>query len=332
MASFLRNHKRRKVPVEEGVCERRRADIFNGKDLVDALLSAETKDFPVEYAVTDRAAALKLGSQLLKNRVFLACEKGDTLHRNNNYDFRPDVKTMIEDSQYIWLMPASNKHLYVYSGLMLCCVLFVTCIKIWPIWLKIFIWWLSLIALVSMSSIILVRLVVYALFWVVGVRDIWLLPNFLDDDADFEELLTPLFGRGTKVERARNLKRMKEEAERADKLRAEGKTVAETSQAAQAPAKCSGLQFGIVNLVVILVLGLCLCFHFGMFKGENIPEFLAKKVEVNDRDGWMEEVLNVACLDVICRYVYIQDEIYNGYAFLLDDPTLYVYQSQRIHS
>jgi len=31
-----------------------------------------------------------------------------------------------------------------------------------------------------------------------------------------------------------------------------------------------------------------------MFKGENIPEFLAKK-----------------------------DEIYNGYAFLLDDPTLY---------
>ena len=56
----------------------------------------------------------------------------------------------------------------------------------------------------------------------------------------------------------------------------------------------SNYRFGMINLAAILSVGLVLCWQFGMFKGENIPDFLVNK-----------------------------NEIWNGYSFLLDDPTLY---------
>ncbi len=62
-------------------------------------------------------------------------------------------------------------------------------IKIWPIWLKICVYWVSLTMLVTMSSILGVRLVLFCAMWLVGFRGLWLFPNLLSDELGMDIFL-----------------------------------------------------------------------------------------------------------------------------------------------
>ena len=197
-ADVLRNQKRYMIPITKGVFNRTNCDVFRGAELLDAFVNASAKKdlLPVDLNIKDRPSALKICETMLKEGYFFEAELNVKSHRPNTFVEKPRPNSIKEDGYYIWVMPASLRQVYIYSACLVSFVLFICLIKVWPIWLKICIWWMSMIGLVSMLSIIVIRLVIYCLFWMVGVRDIWLLPNFLDDDADFEEVVTPLFGRG----------------------------------------------------------------------------------------------------------------------------------------
>lgn len=292
-ADVLRNQKRYMIPITAGVFNSTNCECFKGSELLDALVEASKQEdlLASELNIKDRPSALKIAEDMLAAGYFFEADFKPTKRRTNRYIEKPKPNSITEEAHYIWVMPASLRQIYMYSALLVVFTLFITLIKVWPIWLKIAIWWLSLITLTSMSSVIVIRLIVYCLFWMVGVRDIWLLPNFLDDAAPFEELLTPLFGRGYKVEQKLAQKKAKLEKELRQKHEREGTEVPKVLEVKMEQSKN---KFGLLNLIAILSLGFFLCLVLGIFNGENIPDFLVNKNEMLD-----------------------------GYSFLLDDPATY---------
>merc|ERR1740117_844002 len=69
-------------------------------------------------------------------------------------------------------------------------------IQIWPLWLKIGVWWCSVTFLVTFGILCVVRLILFSLMWIVGFRGIWLFPNLFDDNQTFAGSFIPIFGKG----------------------------------------------------------------------------------------------------------------------------------------
>lgn len=278
-AKFIRNNKKHKLEVGDGVLQQRRCEYFRGVDFIEAIQELTITGAESLKAKNESDAKI-VGSKMIKMGFFRKAgfdeksKKNKNLKHDNVMTISTGVQKMEQDGLYVWVLPRDMGNVWMYSALLVAFALFICLIKVWPLWLKIAVWWVSLILLVSICAIIALRLVLYLLFFIVGVRDIWLLPDFLDDDVDFLDALTPLFGRG-------HIK----EAQLKKKAKKAGEEYVEPSVS---------FSFGAANLAGMLSLGLVLCWYGGFFKGENIPDFLAGR-----------------------------DEIWNNYAFLLDE-TAYV--------
>jgi DNA segregation ATPase FtsK/SpoIIIE-like protein len=93
-------------------------------------------------------------------------------------------------------------------------------IKAWPIWMKVIVWWCSLIMLVCLLSLSVLRLVLYSVFWLIGFRGIWLLPNMFNDDLDFLDAFYPLFGKAVSQKELAKQAKQKRLAAKAAELEA----------------------------------------------------------------------------------------------------------------
>jgi len=155
-------------------------------------------------------------------------------------------------SVYKWDFEGSQTRLKFMSFGSIALTAAICMIKIWPLWLKIAVYWTSLTLLITMTSLISIRLFLYSVMWIVGFRGQWLFPNLLNDDVPFFEAFKPLFGRGV-------------EDTKDDKTNKDG------------PAPT--WDFGILNALVILGLGIGFCWSIGMFESKSIPDFV-----VNQKD------------------------------------------------
>jgi len=71
-------------------------------------------------------------------------------------------------------------------------VLLVCMWPVWPIWAKIGIWYLSVIFLTLYFGILILRMVIYTAFWVVGF-DFWIFPNLNDEYCGFLDSFKPAY-------------------------------------------------------------------------------------------------------------------------------------------
>mmetsp|Transcript_11839 Transcript_11839/g.17388 ORF Transcript_11839/g.17388 Transcript_11839/m.17388 type:complete len:203 (-) Transcript_11839:101-709(-) len=70
--------------------------------------------------------------------------------------------------------------------------LFCTCFPIWPTFLKIFVWYLSVSLLIFIFSLIITRAVIFLAVWILGY-DFWVLPNLFDESLGFVDSFKPLW-------------------------------------------------------------------------------------------------------------------------------------------
>jgi len=75
----------------------------------------------------------------------------------------------------------------VIMGVLLVCMW-----PVWPIWAKIGIWYLSVIFLSLYFGILILRMVIYTAFWVVGF-DFWIFPNLNDEYCGFLDSFKPFY-------------------------------------------------------------------------------------------------------------------------------------------
>eukprot|EP00164_Ancoracysta_twista_P007408 GFYU01010515.1.p1 GENE.GFYU01010515.1~~GFYU01010515.1.p1 ORF type:complete len:412 (-),score=130.19 GFYU01010515.1:25-1176(-) len=235
VAVWLRNEKKSGLLVLEGQQHGKRVEFFGGEDLVNAIRS---NNMPRPDLMDEEGAEYEVADALLAlgyfHRSDMKSEKQAKLVIAHSQEFA-------EEEFYTWVLPKSQTGTYLMSFGTIFGSLAFCMIKIWPLWLIILVWWISMILLVTLSSIMAIRIFVNVLCWSVGFRGVWLFPNMFDDELGFLESFTPLIARcqGPSVaelrERDRRRKRRelreqeraKKEAERAEKLKAKADKMTE---------------------------------------------------------------------------------------------------------
>jgi translocation protein SEC62 len=107
-------------------------------------------------------------------------------HENKSHGHQPNKPTpenMIlfdESLCYLVEIERSKKMSYMWLGVLVIVVLAFCMFPVWPLELKIGVWWVSYILLLVMLGLIAVRLAIFLFFYTVGI-DVWLFPNLFDE-------------------------------------------------------------------------------------------------------------------------------------------------------
>jgi len=73
----------------------------------------------------------------------------------------------------------------IIAGVLLACMF-----PVWPMWAKVGIWYISVIFLSLYFGVLILRMIVYTLFWIIGF-DFWILPNINDEYCGFLDSFKP---------------------------------------------------------------------------------------------------------------------------------------------
>uniref|UniRef100_A0A7S3MZY8 Translocation protein SEC62 n=1 Tax=Strombidium inclinatum TaxID=197538 RepID=A0A7S3MZY8_9SPIT len=81
---------------------------------------------------------------------------------------------------------------YIYLGLMVVVILALMCFRLWPIWLKKGIWYISFYLLVFLIATAILRLVLWIFLYHFGL-EVWLFPNYFIDSNDPRDSFLPVW-------------------------------------------------------------------------------------------------------------------------------------------
>jgi translocation protein SEC62 len=97
---------------------------------------------------------------------------------------------MADKGFYMFNLERSYKKLAILLIAVIVIVIAFMLFSIWPLWLKIGIWYVSFYLLVVMVGFILFRALVWFIFFLFGA-DFWIFPNFFNDTVDFLDSFRP---------------------------------------------------------------------------------------------------------------------------------------------
>lgn len=204
-------------------------EYFKGSKLVDVLLGPKykgklAKDMPVKT----RIEAAKLAQELLRVGYIHRSQRVQHAH-TRRWELELLPGPFAEDGLFTWVYEGSKTKLcrcghldacafqqaqgevsltaatyfsrrYLMCGGLLAGALGLCMIQIWPLWMKIAVWWCSVTFLTTFGILCVLRLGLYMCMWVVGFRGVWLFPNLFDDNQTFAGSFMPVFGKGDPIE------------------------------------------------------------------------------------------------------------------------------------
>jgi translocation protein SEC62 len=103
------------------------------------------------------------------------------ISRNRDFD---------ESGYFTWIYEGDKSFSNMMTTLLVVGFLFCTCFPIWPNFLKVFVWYMSVTLLIFIFFLITVRGAVFLCIWVVGY-ECWVLPNLFDETLGFVESFKP---------------------------------------------------------------------------------------------------------------------------------------------
>lgn len=109
-----------------------------------------------------------------------SCDEGDK-KKGKKDDYKIDFKKLDSTGFYIIYMEQSQSSLYFYLILIIVGILAFCLLPVWPLELKIFIWWVSYILLIFMIGLIFIRWILYGFFLIFG-KEFWLFPDLFNDN------------------------------------------------------------------------------------------------------------------------------------------------------
>jgi len=284
VADWLRNEKHSGLKTKEAVQYEKRVEYFKGSKLIDCLLGPKYKGkVAAQTPIKSRAEAAKLGQELLRLQYFHRSQKTST-PSSRRWELELMNGPFEEDGLYTWVYEGSKTKLYLLCAGMLLVALLLCMIQIWPLWLKIGVWWCSVTFLTTFGVLCVVRLILFVLMWIVGFRGIWLFPNLFDDNQTFAGSFMPVFGKGDPVAADEDSDEEYMEYQRRKNKKKESSGGEKKEE--EAPKKKSGKeekkdepawQFGWINVMLIFGIGALGCVKMGFFDGENVPDFVAKR-------------------------------------------------------
>jgi len=190
---------------------RKKVDYFRGKDFKRFATEEKTQDLlnkkcsaALKVALDGKAPTTdkeveRLGNELIqKSFCYKASNQSKPGASSDKPKKWPDRLQKTPNQQF----DCEGFYVVVYEGskgwqhFLLACVivgvLLVCMWPVWPIWAKIGIWYLSVIFLSLYFGILILRMVVYTAFWVVGF-DFWIFPNINDEVCGFLDSFKPFY-------------------------------------------------------------------------------------------------------------------------------------------
>lgn len=183
------------MKIRNGVLQETRVDYFKGTKLIkflttDLLSKADPKLPPV----ASEAQAIAIGNLLLKTKgedgqpkYFIQCNKVKPrtleLTPKQNYE---------ELGYYTWIYEGSQTLSNFMTFLIIAGFLAITCFPIWPHFLKVWLWYVSVTLLSFMLGFLLLRFLAFLFVWVTGY-EFWFLPNLFDESLSFVDSFKPLY-------------------------------------------------------------------------------------------------------------------------------------------
>lgn len=109
--------------------------------------------------------------------------KGDlVVSRNRDFD---------ESGYFTWLYEGDKTFSHMMTTLLIGGFLFCTCFPIWPNFLKVFVWYMSVSLLIFIFFLVTFRGVMFLFIWILGY-DCWFLPNLFDETLSFVDSFKPV--------------------------------------------------------------------------------------------------------------------------------------------
>ncbi len=183
------------LALREAVQLNKRVNYFRGKRFIELLTSDPEKTELNRPVVKNEAEAKMVGIALLKFGMIHASEVANKKKK----ELRPvRANDFSAEGYYTWIYEGSKTMRNLLLVLLVGSITAMCLFPIWPASIKVGVWYVSVTLLLILFGMLFVRLVLYVVCWTVGF-EVWILPNFFDDDLGVVDSFRPLFSasRGT---------------------------------------------------------------------------------------------------------------------------------------
>lgn len=187
LCDFLRS--KEGPPVREATQMDKRVYYLKGEKLVNFLVEPKkgTKWPSNLPRFESRTEAIAVCKDLVKYHFIHRSEKKG---KGNLVVSR--VRDFDEAGYFTWLYEGDKTFSHMMTTALIGGFLFCTCFPIWPTFLKVFVWYMSVTLLLFFFFVIVIRALIFLFVWILGY-DFWVLPNLFDESLGFVESFKPVF-------------------------------------------------------------------------------------------------------------------------------------------
>mmetsp|Transcript_23274 Transcript_23274/g.64893 ORF Transcript_23274/g.64893 Transcript_23274/m.64893 type:complete len:331 (-) Transcript_23274:1988-2980(-) len=173
--------------VREALLMEKRVHYMKGEKLVNFLTEPKkgTK-WPTNLPrFQNRTEAIAVCKDLCKFQYVLRCEK---LGKGELGMMR--VRDFDEAGYFTWVYEGDKTMSHLMTSALVMGFLFCVCFPIWPTFLRVFVWYLSVSFLLFIFFLITSRALLFLFVWILG-WDCWFLPNLFDESLGFIDSFKP---------------------------------------------------------------------------------------------------------------------------------------------
>mmetsp|Transcript_91465 Transcript_91465/g.136936 ORF Transcript_91465/g.136936 Transcript_91465/m.136936 type:complete len:327 (+) Transcript_91465:31-1011(+) len=186
LCDFLRSSEG--PPVREALLMEKRVYYLKGEKLVNFLTEPKKgtkwpKNLP---RFEDRQDAIAVCKDMCKLQYLLRSEK-----RGKGELGMTRARDFDEAGYFTWLYEGDTTKKNLMTGALVMGFLFCVCFPIWPTFLRVFVWYLSVSLLLFIFFLISIRGFLFLMVWILG-WEFWFLPNLFDESLGFVDSFKPV--------------------------------------------------------------------------------------------------------------------------------------------
>jgi len=177
------------LKFKDGIVEKQRIEYVRGVDLKEYLtknieaISTELKDFDLgnnlNY-VCQKFFEIYYAQEILVKLARPADDKKLKKYPKKLVKDKKDKDIFEEEKFYLLNIKRAQSSIYFYLALIVGGIVLFYLLPIWPLELKLFLWWVSYILLIIIFSVLSVRFIFYCLIYQIGYI-FWIFPDLLNE-------------------------------------------------------------------------------------------------------------------------------------------------------
>lgn len=187
LCDFLRS--REGPGIREALLMEKRVHYLKGEKLVNFMVEPKkgTK-WPTNLPrFENRQDAIAVCRELCKIQYLLRAEKKGKGELNMSR-----IREFDESGYFVWIYEGDKTKQHVMTTALIMGFLFCVCFPIWPTFLRVFVWYLSVSLLLFIFFLITTRALLFLFVWIIGF-ECWFLPNLFDETLSFVDSFKPVY-------------------------------------------------------------------------------------------------------------------------------------------